>query len=148
MENIMKLSLLLPVFIALSSAAEKKIFTANDHVKVEMQAPSKISPATSSSIKFFFTPNEGIHINTEPMFELKLDKDSHFELSGEPVYAKNEKEYLDIKKPVMFSVRAKSGIKPGTYPLQGKLFYFYCSDAEGWCNRFTQQVDLTITVTR
>ncbi|MBI2427270.1 MAG: hypothetical protein HYV29_00455 [Ignavibacteriales bacterium] len=144
----MKLTLLLFIFFVLSTAAEKKIFTTNDHVKVQMQAPSKISPAKVSDIKIFFTPNDGIHINTEPMFELKLDKDSHFEISGEPRYGKNEKGYLDITKPIEFSIKTKNGIQPGTYPFKGNLFYFYCSDTEGWCNRFKQPVELTITVIR
>lgn len=144
----MKTILLLAFIFSSALAAEKKIFTTNDHVKVEMRSPSKIALAKPEGIKFFFTPVEGIHINTEPMFELKLDKDSHFEVAGESRYAKNEKEYLNIKKPIEFSIKPKEGTKPGTYQLKAKLYYFYCSDKEGWCNRFSQPVELTITVTR
>lgn len=147
-ERMMKRTLLLPLIIFFFAAAEKKVFTTNEHVTIEMQGPSRIPAGKTGGIKFFFTPIDGIHINTEPKFELKLGTDSKFEIAGEPRYARNEKEYLEIKKPIEFSVKAKSGIQPGKYPLKGTLYYFYCSDAEGWCNRFAQPVDITITVTR
>jgi hypothetical protein len=139
------LSLLLAAFL---SAAEKNTFTTNDHVKVEMLSPSKISSTKNGVIKLFLSPTDGIHINTEPMFELKLEKDSHFELAGEPRFTKNEKEYLDTNKPVEFTIKVKNGVQPGKHLLKAKFYYFYCSDKEGWCNRFTQPIDLTITVTK
>lgn len=144
----MKTLLLLTLILSAATAAEKKTFTTNEHVTVEVQSQSTIALAKPAGIKFFFDPIDGIHINTEPMFELKLDKDSPFEVTGEPRYSKNEKGYLEIKKPIEFSLKTKDGVKPGKYQLKAKFFYFYCSDKEGWCNRFSQPVDLTITVTR
>lgn len=144
----MRITFIVLFCTAFLTAAEKNIFTTNDHVKVEMQFPSKISLAKNGVIKLFLSPNDGIHINTEPMFELKLEKDSHFELAGDPRFAKNEKEYLDTGKPIEYTVKVKNGIPPGKYSLTAKFYYFYCSDKEGWCNRFTQPIDLTITVTK
>lgn len=144
----MKKILFFILLFTFSIAAEKHVFTTNEHVKVELQTPSKIGVTKSGSFKFFFTPIEGIHINTEPMFELKLDKDSQFEIAGEPRFSKNDKNYLVTAKPIEFSIKLKDGLQPGTYPLKGKLFYFYCSDKDGWCNRFAQPIDLTITVTK
>lgn len=144
----MKTIVLLIYVSIFTTAAEKNIFTTNDHVTVEMRSPSKLALAKLGAITFHFIPIDGIHVNTEPMFELKLDKESQFEISGEPRYAKNEKAYLDITKPIEFSVKTKSGTKPGTYQLKAKLYYFYCSDKEGWCNRFSQPVECTVTVTR
>jgi|GEM_PF-855574 len=135
-------------FATLLSASEKKTFTANSHVKVEMDAPAHLPLTKNGALKFFLTPNDGIHINTEPMFELKLDKSSNFELTGNPNFSKNEKGYLDITKPIEYTVKVKNGVQAGTYTLKATLYYFYCSDQEGWCNRFSQPVDLTITVTR
>ena len=148
LELMMKTILLLAFICIFTTAAEKSTFTTNDHVKVEMLSPSKLAIAKPGAVTFHFIPIDGIHINAEPMFELKLDKDSQFEVTGEPRYTKNEKEYIDIKKPIEFSIKTKSGTKPGTYQLKAKLYYFYCSDKEGWCNRFSQPIECSATVTR
>ncbi|MEW6061108.1 MAG: hypothetical protein AB1600_04110 [Bacteroidota bacterium] len=129
-------------------ASDKKTLTANNHVKVEIHSPAHIPLTKNGILKFFLTPNDGIHINTEPMFELTLDKSSNFELAGNPRFSKNEKGYLDFTKPIEYTVKAKNGVQPGKHSLKATLYYFYCSDQEGWCNRFSQPVDLTITVTR
>lgn len=144
----MKMFLLLVSMCIFTTAAEKKIFTTNDHVKVEMLSPSAVATAKPGGIKFFFVPADGIHVNTQPVFELKLDTDAPLEVAGEPRYAKNGKEYLDITQPIEFPVKVKNGTKPGAYRLKGTLYYFYCSDKEGWCNRFSQPVEFTVTVTR
>ncbi|MDP1677159.1 MAG: hypothetical protein Q8L88_09850 [Bacteroidota bacterium] len=126
--------------------SEKQLLNDNEHIKLELQQPRKISIAKSGDIAFFFEPIEGIHVNTNPQFELKLEKNSPFEIVGKARFQKNEKEYLDIKKPLEFSIKAKNGTKTGKQNLKGKLNYFYCSDKDGWCNRFSQKIDVTIEV--
>lgn len=147
--TMVRLVLLISVFsVTFLTASDKKTFTANNHVKVEVQSPDQIPLTKNGMLKFFLTPNDGIHINTEPMFELKVDKASKFELAGNPRFSKNEKGYLDITKPIEYTVKAKNGVQPGKHSFKATLYYFYCSDQEGWCNRFSQPVDLTITVSR
>ncbi len=136
---------LLMFFFALS---EKQTLTDNEHVTLELKLPKSISLTDPNEIAIFFSPIEGIHINTIPLFELRLDKHSAFEIVGKPRFQKNEKDYLDITKPVEFSVRPMKGTKPGKRILKGKLNYFYCSDSEGWCNRFTQPVEVNIEVSK
>jgi len=130
----------------LFSSGEKQIVNDNEHIKLEVRYPEKISIAKMGEIAFSFEPIDGIHVNTNPQFELKLEKNSPFEVIGKTRFQKNEKEYLDIKKPVEFSLKAKSGTKAGKQSLKGKLNYFYCSDKDGWCNRFSQAIDLSIEV--
>ncbi len=127
--------------------SEKQVLNDNEYIKIELRQPEKISIATSGEIAFVFEPVTGIHINTTPLFELKVEKDSPFEVVGKARFQKNEKEYLDLKKPLEFSIKAKKGTKTGFQNLKGKLNYFYCSDKEGWCSRFSQVIDVAIEVT-
>jgi hypothetical protein len=142
----MKIILALILIILFSPFSEKLILNDNEHIRLELLQPEKISSENSGEIAFFFEPVIGIHINTNPLFELKLEKNSPFEVVGKARFQKNEKEYLDHKKPLEFSIKPKKGTKAGDQKLKGKLNYFYCSDKEGWCNRFSQTIDLTINV--
>lgn len=125
---------------------EKQTLNDNEHIKLELLPPEKISVKKSNEIAFFFEPVIGIHVNTNPLFELKLEKDSPFEVVGKARFQKNDKEYLDTKKPVEFSIKTKNGTKTGKHNLKGKLNYFYCSDKDGWCNRFSQKIDVIVEV--
>ncbi len=139
---------LLTAAAGLLISAEKKTSTENEHVTLEMKFPEKISLQSKGAISFLFTPAEGIHINTDPEFELILEKNGPFEISGKPKYKKNKGGYLATAKPIEFFVKAKAGASAGKQTLKGKLNYFYCSDKDGWCNRFTEKIEITIDVVR
>lgn len=144
----MKTMLAAVVALLLAAPTEKKILNNNEHVKIELRAPSKISASTTGEIAFFFTPEFDIHVNTTPAFELVLDKNSAFEAVDTPRYQKNNKDYLDTTKPIEFSFKVKKEIKPGKQLLKGSLRYFYCSDKEGWCNRYVQPIEVSIEITK
>ena len=129
-------------------AGDRKTFTTNKHVEVELRAPGKISSEKEQGLAFFLTPVDGIHINTTPAFELLLEKNSQFELAGKARFSKDEHGYLDTDKPVEFFIKTKSGIPSGRQTIKGKLNYFYCSDKEGWCNRFSQPFEVSIDVAK
>ncbi len=122
--------------------------TVNEHVKLETSIQLSITPQSVGTVSFTFTPLEGIHVNTTPNIELKLEKNSLFEIVGKPKYSKTDKDYLDISKPVIFTLSAKKELPAGKSVLKGKLNYYYCSDKDGWCNRFTQPVEMTIEIAR
>lgn len=127
---------------------ELQTFSNNQHVSVELRSPEKILISAAGELVFFLTPNEGIHINTNPIFELRLEKNSPFEVVGNPLFQKNDKEYLDHAQPVRFSIKPKKGSTFGKQSLKGKLNYFYCSDRDGWCNRFTQPIELRLEIVK
>jgi hypothetical protein len=120
----------------------------NEHVKLDIAVQASVSSQTTATVSFLFTPLEGIHVNTVPNIEMKLEKNSPFELVGKPQFHKTEKDYLDVTKPVIFTLKAKSGSPAGKAVIKGKLNYFYCSDKDGWCNRFTQPVEIAIEITK
>ena len=121
---------------------------ANEHVSAIVTSPDTIFQSGPADIVVLFTPREGIHINTVPVFEFHLEKNSPFELAGPPKFQKNEKGYLKSETPVTFSVKVKSGTRPGKNELKGSLTYFFCSDKEGWCQRYSQKVAATAEISK
>jgi hypothetical protein len=146
--EIMKVMSIILFFLLLAAPSEKILFTSNKHVKVELKLPENISLSNENIISFFLDPIDGIHINTTPLFEIVLEKKSQFEISGKPRFTKDENGYLDFDKSIDFTIKVKNGMKAGKQNLKGKLNYFYCSDKEGWCNRFSQPFDVSIVVTK
>ncbi len=120
----------------------------NEHVKMEISIQTNVSAKTSVAVSFHLTPSEGIHINTSPAIEFVLAKDSPYELSGKPQYKKSKKDYLDHTMPVTITLNAKKNSIAGKTLIKGKLNYFYCSDTEGWCSRFSQPVEITVEIKR
>lgn len=136
------------VFPVESQEAKGTIFTNNDHVVTELRLTKKFSLSKSGDFSVRFTPNDGIHINTEPMFDVVLENSSVFEIIGNPRFKSTDKEYLDHALPVVYTLKAKKGAAPGTHRVKGKVVYFYCSDADGWCNRFVQPFDLSVELSK
>ncbi|MFA6469780.1 MAG: hypothetical protein WCW35_12835 [Bacteroidota bacterium] len=142
------ISVIFSVVLLLLPSTEKRIYSENEHVTVELQYPATVALTKSMNLEFSFSPVEGIHVNTNPAFEMKLEKNSLFEVLGAPQLHKDKNAYLDADHPVVFSVKAKSGTATGKQVLKGKLFYFFCSDKDGWCNRYSQSFEITINVSR
>ena len=94
-------------------------------------------------------PQAGIHINLEPPIDLTVEDSSLVRLSEKLTVSKIKKdtsEYLDPSKPIKQSFTVSKHAKPGVARLAGILTYYYCSDADGWCSRFKQPIDMKINV--
>ena len=140
--------LLLLGFFSLAAATEKITLNDNEHVSIQLHVEKKLNRGSSGLLKFFLSPNEGIHINTEPLFEIVLEKNSPFEIVGVPEFRKDDQSYLATKYPIVFTIALKEKAASGKRSLKGQLRYFYCSDAEGWCNRFSQKIDIPFDITQ
>jgi hypothetical protein len=136
------------LFLFLLTAPVLQPTAKNDHVKLELSVQATVSEKTAATVSFMFTPLEGIHVNTLPNIEFKLEKDSPFELIGKPTFVKTEKDYLDVTQPVIVTVKAKKNSVKGRAVIKGKLNYFFCSDKDGWCNRFSQPIEIGIEITK
>ena len=107
-----------------------------------------LKPGAAGEIVLIFAPDEGIHINTDPPMEFEFEKSSFVHFKGITSLPKAATTgYLDTKKPVTYSFTLDKKIQKGKHTLKGSVHYFFCSDAEGWCNRFVQPIELTFTVT-
>ncbi len=110
---------------------------------------STLKPGAKGEIVISFAPEEGMHINTDPAIEFEFEKDTlvHFtDVTSMPKVVKTG--YLDTKRPIKYSFTLDKNIKKGKHTLNGSVRYFFCSDTEGWCNRSSQPIQLTYTVTQ
>jgi hypothetical protein len=143
------LSVLLPLLclcsVPLPSSGE--VFTG---VKCNIHlATSTLKPGAKGEIVVSFAPEEGIHINTDPAIEFEFEKDTLVHFTGITSMPKAEKTgQLDTKRPIRYSFTLDKNIQKGKHTLRGSLLYFFCSDTEGWCNRSSQPIQLTFTVTQ
>jgi hypothetical protein len=112
-------------------------------------ATSTLKPGAKGEIIVSFAPEEGIHINTDPAIEFEFEKDTLVHFTGVASMPKVEKTgYLDTKKSIKYSFTLDKNIQKGKHTLKGSVRYFFCSDTEGWCNRSSQPIQLTFTVTQ
>ncbi len=108
---------------------------------------STLKPGSKGEIDVSFAPAEGIHVNTDPAVEFEFEKDSLISFTGVTSMPKSAKTgVLDTKRPIRYSFTLDRKIPKGKHTLKGTLRYFFCSDAEGWCNRSSQPILLTFTV--
>jgi hypothetical protein len=103
----------------------------------------------TGEIILYLTPNEGIHINTDPAMEFEFEKQSSVHFLGITSLPMNAKTgYLNAEQPIKYSFALDKNISKGKHSIRGIVRYFFCSDTEGWCNRFVQSIDLRYTITR
>lgn len=96
-----------------------------------------------------FIPASGIHLNVEMLPEFDVDSLAPVLFSGDaeiPKLKKKGKEHLDERKPVTQKFVVKKNAKKGTYTIKAKCTYFFCSEKEGWCNRFTAPFEFVLVI--
>lgn len=129
----------------LAGVTDEKI--SNDNVDVKFNLKQKeFQSGETGYFLISFKPKKGIHITTDPPFEFTFDTLKQFFSAGKAEFAKDKKEYLKTQQSVKQDFSIAKRTPPGSYNVKGTLVYYYCSDKEGWCSRFRQPVELTLTV--
>ena len=143
------LSLLLPL-LYLCSTPVPSSGEEFRQVKCDIHLTSAaLKPGAIGEIVVSFAPEEGMHINTDPAVEFEFEKNPLVHFTGVTSMPKAEKTgYLDTKRPIKYSFTLDNKIKKGKHTLKGTVRCFFCSDTEGWCNRSSQPIQLTFTVTQ
>ncbi|MDE3057871.1 MAG: hypothetical protein KGJ59_07935 [Bacteroidota bacterium] len=101
----------------------------------------------TGTLSLFLTPNNGVHVNTEPPVEYEFEKQAHIFFSKNAVMPKDSVSgNLDVRKPVSISFTLDNRAAAGTYTVTGKVKYFFCSETEGWCRQFVQPLTVSIRV--
>ena len=138
------------MMFALSAPSEAPTGDKNEHVGFEAKLSRvTLKPGATVEVLVFLTPKEGIHINTDPSMEFEWNKDRYVHFDSTTSLPKDEKTgYLDTSKPVRYSLTLSGTMPSGKHTVRGNVRYFFCSDSEGWCNRFVQPVELSFTVIR
>jgi hypothetical protein len=116
------------------------------HVTLEAKPLPAMKAGAAQAMKIFFHPKKGIHINLDPAIDITIEKNPITPSTGRITASKDAHGYLNPAKPVLFSFAPVSDAKKGTHMLKVKVVYFLCSDAEGWCNRDEQTLDVPVTV--
>jgi hypothetical protein len=124
--------------------------SGNEFVAVDIRLEQPAGKAGGHGrIVISLRPKKGIHVNALPPIDLRLAKDGIGELSGKLEYSTvkhDTTQYIDPSKPIKQSFSIAGTLKPGPVSLRGSFTFFYCSDAEGWCSRFKQPIDLKLTI--
>ena len=122
----------------------------NEHVKISISAtPSELKAGAQAQLLISLKPKKGYHIVTTPPMEIKLDSVSGIQVIGKlQIPQSTNKDYVETSKPIKQRITLASRLKPGTATIKGTLTYFYCSDAEGWCSKFKQPIELTIKIVK
>ncbi len=138
------------MFILPGLEVQKGSVQENAHVRFEIRlASTTMTRGGMGEIILYLTPNEGIHINTDPAMEFEFEKQSSIRFLGITSLPTNAKTgYLNAEQPIKYSFALDKNISKGRHSIRGIVRYFFCSDTEGWCNRFVQPIDLRFTVTR
>jgi len=124
--------------------------TENKHVTFTTMISAEQGKA-GGSIKLFFTliPLEGVHINTDPQMDFEFEKNDVFDFIGVgPIPTDTSTGYLLSGKSIFYNIKIHPNAHPAAYSIRGIVKYFYCSDAEGWCNRFSQSIAVPITIVK
>lgn len=131
-------------------AVQKGSAQENPHVRAEIRlASTTMTQGGTGEIILYLTPNEGIHINTDPAMEFEFEKQTSIRFLGITSLPTNAKTgYLNAEQPIKYSFALDKNISRGKHSIRGSVRYFFCSDTEGWCNRFVQPIDLHYAVTR
>ena len=121
----------------------------NKYVKVEITVvPQALRPGNEGELLARFSPIEGIHVNVDPPVEFRFDSAQVLVLKDDiDLPLDKETGYLDHASPARQTFVVPTNSPPGEYLIKGKIVYYYCSDEEGWCTRFTQPLELTLKVT-
>ncbi len=112
-------------------------------------SPAKVRAGSTTELRISLKPRKGIHIVVQPPIDVKIDTNSSIASAGKvivPVAA--DTEHLDTTTPLRVSIALAKNAGTGTVSVKGTLIYYYCSDAEGTCNKFKQPLDLRLKVVR
>lgn len=114
------------------------------------EAPAK-KGAAGHLVFEFRQKDPDVHINEEPAPRIKFAAGATLlappppKSSGvipDPATVK----YLDLAKPVRFSVTATPDAAKGLSRVKTTLSYFYCSKRENWCRKGTADFDLAVVL--
>jgi hypothetical protein len=148
----MKIIILLPVIAFLCTytllGGGKNSAVKNKYVSFEISLKdSNLKAGTTGELQILLTPKKGFHINMIPPIQIIFEKSKHFESFGKPyVPAAEDTAYLDASKPVRQSFKLAKFIKEKSFTLKGTLNYYYCSESDGWCSKYSQPIEIGITV--
>jgi hypothetical protein len=108
---------------------------------------STIQQGDSVTIRAILSPADGIHINADPPASFALKGTREAALVGDASFSVNkENGFLATGDPVEQQFTIARNAATGTDTVRGSLIYYFCSDTEGWCRKYTQPFSFPIHI--
>ncbi len=140
---------LLPLLLALGALLADE--SGREHVGLAASFEREQSGGEAHVVVRFMPLQGAVQVNADPAPRLQLPADQDvLEESQRPVpppprAAFPNARYIDTHKGVSFPVRLGRQARPGPHVVRARVTFFYCSTAEGWCRRATDEVDIGLT---
>lgn len=144
------LALLVPAICAADAPAEEK-----EPAKVEISvSPAAVAPGGTAAVTLRIVPAAGIKVNRYPKIKLVVAAQENVVDASEasvgnssgPPPGKPEANYFHDVDPVRLDLHVAKAAKPGSHRVAGKLSYFYCVAASGYCAPARVAVEIPVTV--
>ena len=115
-------------------------------------APGPLAPGDHGTVTVRLTPKDGIKINRYPKIKLELPEQTLLQAGATasigndspPPPERADDNYYEVVDPVALSFEIDGDAASGEHAIEGKLTYFYCVTASGFCA--PARVPLTIPV--
>ena len=142
-------ALVLSLLLFVSSGLAGGVATrSNEFVECTVSTrPSTLKPGATGMLFITLKPKKGIHVNLTPPLSVIIDSSDVVAASAKREIPK-AKKYLNTAKPIRYTFTLSPTARTGEATIKGTLTYFYCSDAEGWCSKFTLPIAQKITVVK
>lgn len=117
-------------------------------------SPSPASPGGELAVRLTLIPAKGIKINKYPKIKLQIPAQDGIAAPSEgslgataaPPPDKLDDNYFKSIDPLEVKVTLDAGAKPGAREIEGKVTYFYCVAASGYCAPAKVAVKIPVTV--
>ncbi len=119
----------------------------------------RVDPGTATAgqdvqVTLRLTPRSGFKINKYPQISMKVAEiDGVVLASSGSVGSKTPPEpealsnnYFKTVDPLVLTLKLEPGVKAGRYEIPGKLKYFYCVKASGYCAPMQEDISIPVTV--
>jgi hypothetical protein len=117
-------------------------------------SPRVVAPGGEATVSLLLSPIKGVKINRYPRVRLQIPRADGLAAAAEgsvgndkaPPPGQMESNYFKKVDPVELVLSVDAGAPSGTHEIPGKLTYFYCVAASGFCAPKSVPVEITIRV--
>jgi hypothetical protein len=122
-------------------------------LKITVQ-PDAAAPGSAIQVKVELTPKSGFKLNRYPKISLKVPAVDGMVAAAEvtvgnddpPPLDKQDKNYFKVVDPLILDLELDESMSSGDHTILGKLKYFYCVAASGYCSMMRTEVLIPVTV--
>jgi len=122
-------------------------------LKISVQ-PATAAAGASVQVKVELIPKSGFKLNRYPKISLKVPAVEGAVAAAAvtvgndspPPLDKQDKNYFKIVDPLILNLELDESVSTGDHTILGKLKYFYCVAASGYCSMMRTEIRIPLTV--